>query len=174
MFDPTIYDNIKIVLEGELYDRDLSGELTISKRQDIINLADMSREFIIQFKSKNINNDNYAEISLIASTEDLAKEILEIDSIIKPGAELIIKFFIAISHEELCKEFSQIINNVWEYRPRIIHKISYIYDPENPYSKGMTDEIILKFDRKIDEDNIKDINSLISHTQKTLEGINLI
>ena len=39
MFDPTAYDNLKVILEGAVYDLDLSGELKIIERNDIVDLA---------------------------------------------------------------------------------------------------------------------------------------
>jgi len=49
MFDPTAFDNMKVVIEGVLYDRDLSGEIIIVDRNDWMNMAKMSRRFIITF-----------------------------------------------------------------------------------------------------------------------------
>ena len=33
MFDPTIYDNIKVVLEGAVYDLDLEGKIIITTKR---------------------------------------------------------------------------------------------------------------------------------------------
>ncbi|KYD22330.1 MAG: hypothetical protein C6P37_08510 [Caldibacillus debilis] len=49
MFDPTAYENMKVILEGYLYDYDMQGEILIKERNDLINLADMSRTFSLLF-----------------------------------------------------------------------------------------------------------------------------
>ena len=46
MFHPTVFDNIKIALENQIYDYDnLDGILVVTDRSDLLNLALMSREF---------------------------------------------------------------------------------------------------------------------------------
>ena len=52
MFDPTAYENIKVVFEGIVYDFDLDGEITIIERNDIVNLANMSRVYNFLFVNK--------------------------------------------------------------------------------------------------------------------------
>ena len=44
MFDPTAYENMRVVLEGIFYDKDLSGEILVIDRNDIVNTAKLSRE----------------------------------------------------------------------------------------------------------------------------------
>jgi hypothetical protein len=41
MFDPTAFDNMKVVLEGALYDLDIMGEIIITDRNDLFNTAKM-------------------------------------------------------------------------------------------------------------------------------------
>lgn len=52
MFDPTAFENLKIVIEGAVYDRDFSGEILVTDRNDIINLAKLERRFEISFVDK--------------------------------------------------------------------------------------------------------------------------
>lgn len=47
MFDPTAFENMKTVFEGAAYDLDLSGEAAIIGRNDIVDLAGMSRDYRI-------------------------------------------------------------------------------------------------------------------------------
>ena len=68
MFDPTIYDNLKVVLEGEIYDRDLAGAIQIVDRSDIVDLAIMSRIFIMRFQNRELP-DAIAEIKLHAGAD---------------------------------------------------------------------------------------------------------
>ncbi|MDF0725751.1 hypothetical protein PY093_03360 [Cytobacillus sp. S13-E01] len=39
MFDPTIFDNLKVVIEGEVYDLDLTGDFLVTNRSDSIDIA---------------------------------------------------------------------------------------------------------------------------------------
>jgi hypothetical protein len=45
MFDPTAYENLKVVLQGALYELELSGSLKITDRKDIIDLASLERRY---------------------------------------------------------------------------------------------------------------------------------
>ena len=56
LFDPTAYENLKVVFEGIVYDYDLNEEITIIERNDYINLADMSRTYNLSFMNKNDRN----------------------------------------------------------------------------------------------------------------------
>ncbi|MCT8136945.1 hypothetical protein H1D32_03750 [Anaerobacillus sp. CMMVII] len=81
MFDPTIFDNLKVVVEGEIYDLDLGGEISILNREDFVDLATMSRHFSITFQSvTSTAKQCTATIKLEADSADLYGEILE-----KPG-----------------------------------------------------------------------------------------
>ena len=50
MFDPTAFENMRVVMEGIFYDKDLSGDITIVDRNDVINTAKMSRDFDLSFQ----------------------------------------------------------------------------------------------------------------------------
>ena len=45
MFDPTAFENIRVVLEGIFYDKDLEGSIMIIDRNDIMNTAKLSRTY---------------------------------------------------------------------------------------------------------------------------------
>ena len=170
MFDPTIFDNIKVVLEGEIYDLDLDGKIFVVQRKDLIDIAKMSREYRIRFSETMEDIVKTAEINLIADTKDLTLEILEIeDDEDKPGCELIIQFQTSIENpDDECKSIEEKINEIWDYRPTITQTIQYNY----PISKGkMYNKISLHFGRKIDEDNISDIPQLIRYTFETLKAL---
>ncbi|MGZ4162287.1 MAG: hypothetical protein ACXVNF_16040, partial [Neobacillus sp.] len=53
VFDPTAFDNMKVVIEGALYDMDIIGEIIITDRNDIMNMAKLSRRFDICFTLPN-------------------------------------------------------------------------------------------------------------------------
>lgn len=175
LFDPTIYDNIKVVLEGEIYDLDLSGKVNVVDRQDLVNLALMTRRFIIKFNLVESNKEINAEINLFADTGDLSREILDYSDGEKPGCEIIIKFITFVtSPDNQCSAIEEALNNIWDYRPTIIQVISYKYDKINNTATKLKNEIKLSFGRKIDEDNIKDIHNLLEYTIRSLEALDRI
>ncbi|KPV55085.1 periplasmic component, partial [Paenibacillus sp. A3] len=50
MFDPTIFDNLKVVLEGHLYDLDAEQTIRVIGREDFIDLASMKRIFSMRIR----------------------------------------------------------------------------------------------------------------------------
>jgi len=171
MFDPTIYENIKVVLEGEIYDVDLSGKILVTMRKDLIDLATMSRKFVIQFRLLDSVKEIYAEINLIANTEDLANEILERD-VMNSGCEIIIKFYTVVADSENeCKKIDNKLSTIWDNRPEITQRLSYNYIQNENNRPELLNEISLNFGRKIDEENISDIHNLVEYTIKSLKEL---
>lgn len=171
MFDPTIYENIKVVLEGEIYDIDLSGKILVTMRKDLIDLASMSRKFVIQFKLLDSDKEIYAELNLIANIEDLASEKLERNDM-SSGCEIIIKFYTIVTDSESdCQKIDNKLGMIWDKRPEISQKLSYNYNQSEKNRSELLNEISLNFGRKIDEDNISDIHNLVEYTIKSLEEL---
>lgn len=52
LFDPTAFENMKVVLEGAVYDRDFIGDILVINRDDIVNLSTMSRTYKIEMELK--------------------------------------------------------------------------------------------------------------------------
>ncbi len=95
MFDPTVFDNLKVAFENQLYDLDnLDKEITIVSRHDRMDLASMSREFRLGFTLQ-ANANVTAEICLEASLRDLADEILE-EPEKYPGCTLRLFFYMTV------------------------------------------------------------------------------
>ncbi|WP_062356571.1 hypothetical protein [Bacillus kwashiorkori] len=93
MFDPTAYENLKVVLEGNVYDFDLEGKIVVIERNDIVNLADLSRSFTITYR---INNEfrTYTEtkIELFSSFKQQASEWYSLKE--EAGANLKLYYYI--------------------------------------------------------------------------------
>lgn len=49
MFDPTAFDNLKVIVEGAVYDFDLHGDILVTDRKDMMDLASLSRIYHISF-----------------------------------------------------------------------------------------------------------------------------
>ncbi|WNR42241.1 hypothetical protein [Paenibacillus roseipurpureus] len=165
MFDPTIYDNIKVVLEGAVYDLDLEGKIIITRREDLVHLSSMSRTFAIEFARK-LDLPSRSEMYLNVHLSDLAAEILE-NPTAKPGCTLLIKFHTVVKDPEIdCPMIEAKLNMIWEQRPRITQEISYLYGEQQP--DEFRNLITLSFGRKIDESHLDDFPDLIEYAYDSL------
>lgn len=171
MFDPTIYENMKVVIEGAVYDLDLAGEILVTNRSDRVELSTMSRSYGIQFKLLGLG-DVMAELCLAAATEDLASEILE-KTTMTPGCTLQIGFQMHIKDvEEDCSAAQHILFDIWGNSCTLSQKLSFIYG-KNHHSNYLN-EIYLDFGRKFGEGIIDDIPSMLKHIVLSIERLNEI
>lgn len=168
MFDPTVFENLKVAFENQLYDLDtLDRKLDIINRIDRLELAVMSREFALQFTLAGRTNVS-AEIQLTASLKDLAAEILELEGE-TPACTLRLRFYMQVNNiAGQCKQVEQIVNRIWEPDTAPTQTISYIYGEEEPI---YSNRIELGFNRKISEEQMEDIPELITHVLQTLEKL---
>lgn len=171
MFDPTIFENMKVALEGAVYDLDFAGEIAVTSRNDQVELSSMSREYSIGYtdRKRGSGPEVTALLTLTAGAEDLAGEILEIAETDKRrfGCTLCIVFVMEIDREDRCREIEEVLDSVWFYRPRIIQELSFIYSADRKH-RQYRNTITLNFDRKINEDNIDDLFSVIEHALHSL------
>jgi hypothetical protein len=167
MYDPTIFDNIKIVLEGSVYDRDLDHQWTILQRQDLVDLASMARTFFIQFTIRN-QPAVIAGIKIKSDIHDFATEWLNVGEH-KAGCFLEIQFLASVADPEICARIQQELMNIWRARPIIRQHLQFAYPNQN---QRYQNEIVLHFDRKIDETNIVDIDAILDHVMISLQFLN--
>ncbi|MGB8002584.1 MAG: hypothetical protein WCF60_21130 [Anaerobacillus sp.] len=164
MFDPTIYENVKVVLEGELYDRDLEGEISIINRKDLVDLASLSRMYKVQF-----NENPYVKVTiqLQADLVSFSAEQLQLENV-DAGCEIKISFDISIFDTEECTEIEEDIRSIWGSRPSISQTVSFPFDNEDE----LNSHIELEFNRRINEDQISDLSELIEHAIQTSQLLN--
>lgn len=165
MFDPTVFDNIKVALENQIYDLDnLAGRIRITNRIDRLEMSIMSREFALQFQlldQKNIT----AEIRLAASLKELATEILEIPGEM-PGCNLTLRLYLHIEDvSEQCKRIQEILQSIWKPEETPTQTLSFVYGQERAVYLNIVE---MRFKRKITEDQMGDIPDLIDHMLLTL------
>jgi len=165
MFDPTVFENLKVAFENQLYDLDtLDRKLNIMNRVDRLELAVMSREFALQFTLAGRSKVS-AEIQLAASLKDLAAEILELKGE-APACALRICFYMQVNKvAEQCGQVEQIVKRIWEPELAPTQTISYLFGAEAPV---YSNRIELGFNRKINEEQMEDIPVLIDHVLQTL------
>ncbi|HEX7056428.1 MAG TPA: hypothetical protein VF260_04425 [Bacilli bacterium] len=158
MFDPTVFDNLKVVLEGAVYDLDLAGSIVVTSRSDMLDSAVMARNYAIQFAAS-ADAKVRAEIQLFADMADLAAEMLAIADT-EPGCRLTVRFLAEIQDVEAdCRRIEEGLNAIWQERPTIKQTVSFTYNPTG--KRVYFNTIELDFARKIDERQIADIASLV-------------
>jgi hypothetical protein len=174
MFHPTVFDNIKVVLEGAVYDCDFEGAITVTGRSDIMDLATFHRLFQIEFRlaDSTVNEKTVtAQIQLRTTLADIAAEQLEQPLTERIGCTICIHFHLAV--RDVIPETEAItlaLNDIWGNRPHITQYVGarlgehrLIWPPEQYETK-----VTLDFHRKIDEGNIEDMRHLIDHCVQSL------
>lgn len=166
MFDPTIYENLKVVLEGAVYDLDLDGQIVVVHRSDLIDLAAMSRSYAVRYRMK--DGGCAAELRLSAGLVDLAGEKLEWRNA-RPGCKLEVVFSLLLRNPETaCKNIQHILEQIWAPNTEIVQTLSYRFGSDGA---RCSNEIGVRFDRKIGEGQVGDIPDLLEHTVRTLRQL---
>jgi hypothetical protein len=169
MYDPTIFENLKVAFENHVYDLDnLERKIDITNRVDRMDFSIMARDFAIQFSLVN-QQDVTAEIVLEYSLEELAAEILEKPGK-NPGCSLYLRFNKRVENvSEQCKKIEQALTNIWEPDAKLTQKLSFIYEQQ---PSSYLDTIEVGFTHKINEHHIGDIADFLDHVLETLEVLN--
>lgn len=169
MFDPTIFENLKVAFENEIYDLDnLDARIHITNRIDRMEMSVLSREFAIQFALVNLSEVT-AEIRLDASLKDLASEILELPGE-TPGCSLRVRFYMPMKDiSEQCKQIEVILQQIWSSELPATQTLSFVYSQEGIRYRNT---IELKFKRRISEDQMEDIPNLVEHILQSLTELN--
>jgi hypothetical protein len=168
LFDPTIFDNLKVVLEGSVYDLDLEGSILVTNRTDRVELATMSRCYAIRFRELK-ETGAQAEMALYASMTDLAAELLNRKGE-APGCVLDISFELLVERpEEECSLIEQQLLQIWDRRPQIRQTLSYEYGMP---TRGYVNKVSLSFGRKLDEGNAEDLPRLVDYALRSLRFLN--
>ncbi|MBA4536184.1 hypothetical protein H1Z61_03265 [Bacillus aquiflavi] len=168
MFDPTAYENMKVVLEGALYDRDLADEIAIIDRDDIVNLAKLSRFYKITFKTTFAPAVTVILI-MKASLENLSSELLpKVLSSSKAGCEIIVQFLLPWNDDkEFFIELDHIAKVIWGAERTIKYKLISELQEESV----TTCEVTLLFNRLVYEEQIDDLVVMIDYMVQTVRQI---
>lgn len=157
MFDPTVFDNLKVVVEGALYDLDLDGQLVITDRKDQMEMAKMGRDYRITFQDKTID-EIHAYIDLKIDLDNLVTELRTEEKQI-PGCYLEIGFIFELESLDACQDIEEVLTTIWGDTREIQQEISFRYGTKNHYINNS--KII--FHRLIREDNIDDMLEMIDY-----------
>lgn len=169
MFDPTAFDNMKVVIEGSFYDRDSAGEIVITDRNDIINLAKMSRFFNIFLTLPEISGPSVtAKLELESGLENLAAELLASSQAGRlPGCFIRLQFFLEHGDEvKVYQDIEAIFTEIWGETRKITQVVEY-----NPLAmpKQIRNVVTVEFDRLIGEEQLEDIVEMVDFLVITLQ-----
>ncbi|XJZ25896.1 hypothetical protein ACF5W4_10825 [Bacillota bacterium Lsc_1132] len=170
MFDPTAFENIKVVLEGALYDLDLSGDIIITDRNDLLNTAKLSRCFDISFTLANKGaHPVTAKLSLESKLKNLAAELLaESLSESLAGSYMDLKFIFNHKNENTdFRNIAKILVEIWGSNRKIT--IHSIFDPlAGNFVKSIA---TVEFARLIREEQLDDLREMIEFMKITLQRL---
>ncbi|MFC0271695.1 hypothetical protein ACFFIX_09525 [Metabacillus herbersteinensis] len=111
MFDPTTFDNLKVILEGYVYDLDLDNVIVVTDRSDLVNLATMSRSFSISFKLPIENPTPTVKIQLEMIHEQLSGELL--GKLEHPGCRVKIKIYEVKESSSIDEILVERLKRIW-------------------------------------------------------------
>jgi hypothetical protein len=174
MFDPTAFENMKVVMEGGFYDRDLGGEIRIVDRNDIINSAKMCRRYDITFTD---HTKDMAEIHctfiMEAGLDNLAAELLpQRKSGMLSGCRILVKFIIKHQKDhQKFQEIREVLRGIWGSGRKIEQTVKYT--PENREELAEI-ETIISFNRLVQEEQIDDLNEMITYMTASMNALRKI
>jgi hypothetical protein len=171
LFDPTVFDNLKVVIEGSVYDLDAAQSIVITGRMDRVDLSVMSREFIISFAAS-MESKHRAEIRLHTGLRELAAEILD-EKPEHAGCTLEVRLETQVLHPELdCPLIEKELMILWDHRPSIVQTLSYKYGEQEGYTPRLYNlNIVLHFHRQVNEEQIEDLPSMIDYAVASLQRL---
>jgi hypothetical protein len=174
MFDPTAFENMRVVMEGIFYDKDLSGDITIVDRNDVINTAKMSRDFDLSFQLKSTSVSKVTcKVTLKANIENLAAELLTTSrSAGSAGCIVTIEFLFENDRDEsVTLEVDQLIRKIWG-EDRIVKQMIR-YEPLNRIQRAHH-TVLISFDRIIREDQMDDLIEMHEYMLITLDKLECV
>jgi hypothetical protein len=172
MYDPTIFDNLKVVVEGAIYDLERDNRIRIRDRQDVIDLAKMGRTFCMSFQLPN-HEDLYIEVELSSELVDFAAELATIRLLDRglPGCQITIRYRFGNwtgNTTELADMF-HMLQTSWSTEETDIRQTVETSYHATEASSNLTTTI--RFLRKIDERNMGELESMLLYTLETAERL---
>ncbi|MCP8968928.1 hypothetical protein [Ectobacillus ponti] len=169
MFDPTAFENLKVVAEGAVYDHDLAGEVLVTGRKDLVDLASMSRTYRIAFQlHEQIGTEVTACLVLQTDVKSWAGEIME-EPFLTPVCLLSLEFSFPIPADWTgYEEITEILYKMWGQERMIQQVISYEYKKQAFSSR---DTVTVLFPKPLTEEHAEDLPAVAEHTVQTLHAL---
>ena len=168
MYHPSVYDNLKVVLEGAVYDLDFSREIEIINRKDLMDQAIIERSYCIDFVVSAIGESMRGTISLTSNLEDLAMEKLN-DNPEGAGSKLSCVIKTPVYEIETdCKQLQSILKK-WgsgDLKGDIQQKLTYIYgQPRHVF----TNTISIQLQKPVAEEEPERISSVLDQLSASMK-----
>ncbi|MGM0845429.1 MAG: hypothetical protein ACQEUT_10655 [Bacillota bacterium] len=158
MFDPTAYENLKVVLQGALYELELLGSLKVVDREDIVDLASLKRRYSLTLCNPAKDNITVT-VSLTAGPEEWNAEASP-ESGGEPGAWLQVQY--QSEGFSFPESFITSLEEWWGNHRKIEWR--KVISPSRPsLHQGIVD-----FNRIITEEMVDDLEEVVSHLENSL------
>ncbi|WP_409298198.1 hypothetical protein V1498_08390 [Peribacillus sp. SCS-26] len=167
MFDPTAFENMKVVLEGIIYDRDFEGSILVTDRQDLVNISSLSRSFLMEMELKNGRSTTCApikcSISLEAGLKNLSAELLEYKGGADAGCHIETIYQIPLKDDKQADSDSlfRTLSNIWGSSREIEITEKHIYRSPEQSARIIMAKVV--FGRLVTEEQIPDFTDLVDH-----------
>ena len=158
MFDPTAYENLKVILQGALYELELMGSLKVLGRKDIIDLASLERRYSLTIGRPDKENISVT-VTLSAGMKEWSAEANpSADS--EPGAKL--QVFYQSSGGSFPDDFINKLEDWWGTGRTIeLRTVNSTHQP-------LLHQAIVNFNRIITEEMVDDLEELVIHIENSL------
>lgn len=166
-FDPTAYENFKIIIEGSLYDADFTGDIKIINRSELVDLAVLSRSFEMQFKLPEYDG-LIGGIQIRASLKNLSDEILfHNDSLAAAHIDVYFQYEEKDeSKEGMVHSLAAALQRIWGSEREIITSVTkHFYN--NVYSHH-ANKMVVSFNRLVTEEQADDLYELVDFSIRSL------
>jgi len=168
MFDPTIFENWKVVVEGAIYDLDREGRIEVVSRQDLVDLAGLSRTF--RMSAQFPGGHTEAELILTSELSDFVGEWfhLRVDGDRAPGIRFAVKLTLPGERIRDAAGTHEFLQTLWGGGVEITHRVQIRVDPHTAASDDSSYCIMISYLDTWNEDRIEELPSL---TEKWLASL---
>ncbi|PFG05988.1 hypothetical protein [Bacillus sp. es.034] len=161
MFDPTAFDNLKVIFEGAVYDLDLTGDIQILDRKDLFDFAHYERCYQIHYSLPN-EKPLSIEFHLKADMGHFLAERKMMTEKNTAGADILIVY----KGDEKLQRQMEILEEAWGKDKH------WEWKEVKSSVKRTSYEGILTFNRVITEEMVDDVLQMISFSVDTLKQLN--
>ncbi len=158
MFDPTVFDNLKVVIEGYIYDMDLENQIAVIDRSDIIELATMSRKYSISYKGIKKKRMT-AKLQIEMPHHELSGELLQTK--VKPGC--IVK--LSLYETQGTKEYDELLYKKMKKSWGEKHTVTLILTKKlTATSCSYHHKYQVEFETLFGEDEMEELLHIVDHS----------
>ncbi|MDQ0215857.1 hypothetical protein J2S13_002277 [Oikeobacillus pervagus] len=160
MFDPTSFENMKVVIEGMIYDLDSQRDICLHGRKDLVDLASFSRIYQIAYTSFK-NEKIMIQFQLSSHLHQFASEIMPQQISGDAGC------FVEITYRgprEIFQDFHiELLKKKWGP--------DRVFEERNVDSSqsGKVNELVIQFERLITEEMIPDLQDMVLFSVQTFK-----